>query len=719
MQQPSKPIDKFALPHWMGLQDYLTRLAADNKESLPTLAALGKYFNRDISWLHFNDRVLNEATAEDVPLLERLRYIGIVSSNLDEFFMVRVAEVGRMARQHVRFRQGERLRPRQLLSLIRDHVIDQKNRQATVFKDLVTQLSREGIHILTDFPEDKNLDKEIRSRLPAIKLIIRRSNEPLPLLTSENIHVFVRFPEGYAILTTDHRPDRLLKLPSSSGTLRMALMERWLCARAKEIFSNRHVIEAFPFKIIRDADLRYHPDDEETLEEQIVQAVERRVKAKIVRLEVDAGAYSDGAMFLATSLGLDSASLYRFDMPLDIRTLATIASIDSHPLLKYPPVNPQTPPSFVSSQNIFDRIKTRDYLLHHPYDSFEVIMRFLKESANDPHVTKIFHTLYRTSHESPIIEALKEGAKKGKKVTAYIEIKARFDEINNVRWAKELRAAGVKVVRPLGGFKVHSKLTQVIRQENDKEVSYLHLGTGNYHPGTARQYTDLGLLTDDAALGADVSLFFSALEKREKPSGFKELLVSPVNLHEQFKKLVRAEMDIQRQGGKGHLIAKMNALVDPDIINTLYEASQAGVKVDLLVRGICCLRPGVKGLSENIRVTSVVDRYLEHSRIYYFRAGGAKLIYLSSADWMPRNFFSRFETAFPIKDPALKKFIRDVVLGISLSDNTKAWTLKSDGSYNRVTPSANAKTVRSQFVFEALAHSQYKDTLLADRPKKN
>jgi polyphosphate kinase len=448
-----------------------------------------------------------------------------------------------------------------------------------------------------------------------------------------------------------------------------------------------------------------------------VQAVQGRTRARVVRLEVDASHYSEGALFLASSLRLDSASLYRFDMPLDLRTLATLYSLEAFPHLRYPPIHPEIPPLLIGT-NMFEAIRSRDILLHHPYDSFDVIVDFLKAAVGDPNVTHIRHTLYRTSRESPIVEALKEGAKQGKKVTVYIEIKARFDELNNVRLAQELRKAGAKVARPLAGYKVHSKLTQVLRKEAETTVSYLHLGTGNYHPGTAKQYTDIGLFTADETLGQEVSVYFKAMAERQTKIDLTEIMAAPANLQPGFLKLIREETEIQKRGGKGHIIAKMNSLVDPVIIEALYQASAAGVKITLLVRGICCLRPGVKGLSETIKVVSVVDRFLEHSRVYYFRADGAKKVFLSSADWMPRNFYSRYELAFPIKDPILKKYLREVVLATSLADNEKAWILKPDGSYDRIERRADAKPVRSQFLFEEMAKTRYRDTILAGRPKR-
>ncbi len=679
------------------------------------LKASERFFNRDLSWLAFNDRVLSEAATASVPPLERLRFATIVSSNLDEFYMVRVAEISKMARLTPARRFPDGLSTRQVLAQIREHALRQKSRQATVLEDVLEALKKEGIEIQTDFTSGRRSDREIQARLPRLRTVLRRFPESLPPLMGERIHVFVRFPREYAVITIEDREARLVALAGRGRRARrFALLERWLADRAEDLFPGREVIETFPFKIIRDADLRYRPDYEDSLEDQILEAVQGRVRAKVVRLEVDSPTYSEGALFLATALGLDSAALYRFDLPLDLRTLARIEP-PKPGSMRYPPIEPRVPSPFRKPRSAFAIVRKHDILLHHPYDSFDIVVKFLQGAALDPQVRSIFHTLYRTSLDSPVMEALKEAAKNGKKVVAYVEIKARFDELNNLRWAEELRRAGVRVVRHLGRFKVHSKVTQVMREENGVAVSYLHLGTGNYHPITARQYTDLGLLTCDADLGREVSDYFEALSRGKRPGRFKELLVAPVNMHSSMLALIREETRLQKAGVRGHIIAKMNALVDPVLIEALYEASRAGVKVDLLVRGICCLRPAIAGMSENIRVISVVDRFLEHSRIYYFRAGGARKLYLSSADWMPRNFYSRYEVAFPVKDAALKRYIHDTILGKGLADNQKAWVLKPDGSYARAVPGPGAALVRSQTFFEALARSDYRDTALEKR----
>jgi polyphosphate kinase len=678
----------------------------------------GRLFNRDLSWLSFNDRVLNEASDPSVPPLERLRFASIVSSNLDEFFMIRVAEISRLSRMHPFSRFPDGTTARQILPQIRERVLKQKTQQATILEDILSTLSKNGIIIQTHFEKNFLLDAEIRKHLPTMRYIIRKSSEPPPPLPGSGIHIFVRFPKEYAIVRIEDREARMLHLGRTGRLMKFALFERWFCSHAKDFFSGREIVEAFPFKILRDADLRYRPDDEETLEDQIVDAVERRGRAGIVRLEVDSPSYSEGALFLATTLGVNSAALYRFDLPLDLRTLALVSTIPASRELRFPPIRPVLPPALHHPKNIFERIRTRDILLHHPYDSFEPVVRFIEQASRDPNVEHIYHSIYRMDKGSPIPEALKEAARRGKTVAVYVEIKARFEELNNVRLAAEFRQAGVRVVRPLGGFKVHSKMTLVLRREGSEAVPYLHLGTGNYHSGTARQYTDLGILTTNPDLGREILAYFEMLARGKRPPAFKHLLVAPNNLHAQVLRLIREETRIQRSGGRGHIVAKMNALADPDIINALYEASSAGVRVDLMVRGTCCLIPRLAGLSENIRVISVIDRFLEHSRIYYFRSGGEKKVYLSSADWRPRNFYRRYEIAFPVTDPALKRFILEVVLANSLSDNTKAWELHSDGHYSQVTRTPGAPKVHSQFVFESLARKNYKGTILEKREDK-
>ncbi len=680
----------------------------------------GLLFHRNLSWLSFNDRVLGEAADPSVPPLERLRFAAIVSSNLSEFFMVRVAEAARLARRSPGKRYPDGLTAAQAVVLIREEVLRQKARQAAVLEDILNSLRRNSVLIHSRFDaSNPMLDSEIRRKIGPLRMAFRKASEPLPELKDERLHVFVRFPGEYAVITLERREQRLLRLDAAPGSAAFALTERWICAHVHEIFRDREVIEAFPFKVIREHGLRYtFDDDEEYLEEYIEQQSARLGKARMIRLEVDAPYYSEGAMFLASALRLDSASLYRFDMPLDLRSLFAVYSLEGFPQLKYPPVSPVTPAPFAAGGAVMRVMEERDVLLHHPYDSFDIVVNFLKAAARDPEVREISHVVYRAGQRSPVMEALKEAAANGKRVTVYVELKARFDEFNNLRWMRELRAAKVKVIPPFSGYKVHSKVTQLVKGMGSELRFYTHLGTGNYNASTARQYTDLGLLTCDRAIGLEVNAYFTALAARRRPRRFRTLMTAPDGLYAAVLRLIRAETALHRQRGGGEIKAKMNSLVDPGIIKALYEASRAGVKVDLLVRGICCLKPGIKGLSENIRVTSIVDRFLEHSRIYYFGAGGGGKLYLSSADWMPRNFYSRFEIAFPVLDPVLKKYVKETILDKGLADNVKASRLLPDGTYVKLRPAQGEPRVRSQAHFVSLAQRFYKGTPLEHRLKR-
>ncbi|MBI4668043.1 MAG: polyphosphate kinase 1 [Elusimicrobia bacterium] len=705
------------MDEWLPLEDFRSGSKAFQPAGRGT-PIVQRLYNRDLSWLNFNDRVLSEAADSSVPALERLRFAAIVSANLDEFFMVRVAEIAKTAGRTPKFRYPDGLTARQLLALVREHALRQKALQARHFRDILDTLGRHGVRLVVEFGPTGSYDQEIQARLSGSRIALRRSDEALPALVSQKIYVFVRFAHHYAVIDLGERENRLVELGADGKTAVWALADRWVAARAVDLLPGHEVIEAFPYKIIRDADLGYRPTEEHDLEEQILEGIRRRRgESKVIRLEVDAPSYSEGALFLAAQLGLDSAALYRFDLPIDLPALRRIFEAPAGSKLRYPQIRPQSP-RLLRSKNVFETLKSRDILLHHPYDSFDAVVNFLLEAARDPSVSEISHTIYRTSQASPVIEALKEASRQGKKVMVYIEIKARFDEAANLQWAGELRSAGAQVVEPFGGFKVHSKITRVVRNEGTGQTVYVHLGTGNYHPGTARQYTDLGLLTSDEAISRETGLYFSALAERREAPGFKELLIAPWNLHDEFVRLIHEEIKFQKRDGSGRITAKMNSLVDPDIIEALYDASAAGVRIDLLVRGICCLKAGIRGMSEMIRVVSVVDRFLEHSRIYSFGTGERQKLYLSSADWMPRNFFSRYELAFPVKDPDLKRYITEIILAKGLADNVKAWDLRPDGTYERLSRQSGAEPVQSQALFEQFAQSEYKGTPLDGRLKR-
>ncbi|MCL2484521.1 MAG: polyphosphate kinase 1 [Endomicrobia bacterium] len=681
---------------WISLNKIISKTTQYENVSENDNFAGDRFFNRDISWLSFNDRVLAESENPNVPLLERLFFVGIVSSNLDEFFTVRVSELLRLLKISPKKQYPDALTPEALALHVREHVLQQKSRQAKSFNLLLKELANNGIQILTSFEnEDEALDKEIEKHLPEIDICFSKIGTPIPALYGSDVHIFTHFLDEYAVIRLKKRNDRILELPSNNGSRKFVLLERWLMFKAQKLFKNKQILGTFAFRLLRNADIPIYnvEENERDLERKVVNAVNKRSSSRVVRLEIDSPKYPDSALLLATSLRLDSASIYRFDLPLSLRFLTSFKQLftKTHKNLLYPPVNPVVPLIVKKNPDIFSVIRNQDIILHHPYDSFDIVIDFLEQASKDPAVTEIFHTLYRTNDiESPIIKILKKAAKNGKKVIVYVELKARFDEMNNVMHAKDLRKAGVKVITPIGKYKVHSKLTLITRTENEKAVRYAHLGTGNYHAGTAKQYTDLGLLTAHEGIAADALKYCEMLQTRDVKQKFNHLLVSPVNLHNKIIYMIENEIKNKESGKKAHIIAKMNALSDIKVIEALYKASKAGVKIDLIVRGTCCLKPNAAGLSENIKVTSIIDRFLEHSRIFYFHSNGEKKIYLSSADWRPRNFVRRYEIAFPILDSNIKQYITDTILYNSLKDNVKATILQPNGSYRQVSTFKNA-----------------------------
>ena len=706
---------------WLPLKEIISKAAREESAGEGDNFAGDRFFNRDISWLSFNDRVLAESENPSVPLLERLFFIGIVSSNLDEFFTVRVSELLRLLKISPKKNYPDALNPEALALHVRERVLRQKSRQAKSLNALLKDLANNGIQILTSF-ENEDFDKEIEKNLPEIEICFSKLGTPIPALYGSDIHIFVHFPDEYAVIRFKKIQDRLLELSSVDGVRRFALLERWIMFKAQKLFKNKQVFGTFAFRLLRNADIPIYDaeENENDMERKVVKAVNKRFSSRVVRLEIDSSKYPDSALLLATSLRLDSASIYRFDLPLSLRFLTSFKQLftKTHKKLMYPPVNPLVPAILKKNTDIFSVIRNQDIVLHHPYDSFDIVIDFLDQASKDPAVTEIFHTLYRTNNiESPIIKILKKAAKNGKKVTVYVELKARFDEMNNVMHANDLRKAGVKVITPIGKYKVHSKLTMITRTENEKAVRYVHMGTGNYHAGTAKQYTDLGLLTAHEGITSDALKYCEMLYTRDVKQKFNYMLVSPVNLHNKIIYMIENEIKNKENGRKAHIIAKMNALSDIKVIETLYKASKAGVKIDLIVRGTCCLKPHVAGLSDNIKVTSIIDRFLEHSRIYYFHANGEKKIYLSSADWRPRNFIRRYEIAFPVLDCDIKQYILDTILYNSLKDNVKAAILQPNGSYRQVSTFKNAAPMRSQFAFEDIARKYYKDTHLCGRSK--
>ncbi|MCX7944678.1 MAG: polyphosphate kinase 1 [Deltaproteobacteria bacterium] len=672
-------------------------------------------FNRDLSWLSFNNRVLEEAADDTVPLLERLRFLTIVSSNLDEFFKVRFAELSKIFRKYPTKRLPDGYPVNRVIFQAREEVVRQKNRQAELFNVIMSKLKSEGIMIYyePDIISD-DIDKQVMAKLPKLNIVIRKLNEPIPELKSEAIYIYVRFVEEYAIVEFDTTDNRLIKVEDEKYRLSLVLIERWIISHIRQFFPQRDIIEAFPFKIIREHNISYE-FDEESLDNFVEKGIKSKRIPRVVRLEVDSPVYPEGAIFIASALRIDSISIYRFSMPLNLKSFSIVLDYEGFDDLKYPKITPVIPTPFNKPGKILDLIQKHDVLLHHPYDSFDIVVNFIKEASTDPNVTDIFHVIYRAGEKSMLLEFLKQAANSGKNVYVYVEIKARFDEKTNLKWMKELKSAKVKVIPPLKDYKVHSKVTQIVMHRGQKTIYLTHLGTGNYHPTTTRLYTDLGLLTSNQDIGQEVHVYFNRLAQGKQLPYFKHLLVAPANLRTAILRLIRNEIINQIKYGNGLIIAKMNSLVDPDTINALYNASMSGVKIFLIVRGMCCLKPNIKGISENIRVSSIIDRFLEHSRIFYFHSNGEEKIYLSSADWMPRNFYKRYEIAFPIYDELLKRYVKDVILETALSDNVKARILQPDGSYVRIRPAQGEKLIRSQFQFVSLAESSYRGTILEKR----
>jgi len=682
--------------------------------------ALRPFFNRELSWLAFNDRVLEESQDPTNLLLERLKFVAIVSSNLDEFFSIRVAGLERKIKRNPQAREEDGLKISDTLYQIREWALAQKAKQGLVLRELLTLLMEQGLYLQTQVnPLDSSYTEFALNNLPLLKIQDFKTLENLGALASGRIHVFARLKDRFSVLSWPENFDRLIRVPSVTNQVKThyLLAEKLMAAAADHYFPNETVLEAFPFKIIRDAEVSIDPNtDPEELLTNVEEAIRTRARQPVVRLEIDAPHISDGALLLANSLKLKPRSIYRYDAPLDLKILWRLYGQEGFDHLRFPISEGKKLGSLQRVPDLVKILRGQDILLHHPYDSFETVEQLLKAAANDAKVTTIRQTLYRTHLSSPIVDALKEAAAKGKRVTVAVELRARFDEINNIQMAKDLRMAGVKVLRGFPDKKIHCKLTQILRKEEGEITSFVHVGTGNYNPNTAKLYTDLGVLTADKSIGRDAEKVFKVIESGRLPRTFESFVTAPVQLHKKLLNWIRGETKNAEAGDKNaRIIAKINAIVDGKLVEALYEASKAGVKIDLIVRGACILRPGVPGLSENIRVISIVDRYLEHSRIYFFQNGKYPQVYLSSADWMPRNFHNRLEIAFPVNDGDLKKYMRETVLETYLRDNQKARQLMPDGNWIRIQPALGEAPHRAQHVFERLAHNNYKGTPLFSR----
>jgi polyphosphate kinase len=665
--------------------------------TFPDLHNSALFLNRELSHLEFQRRVLEEARDARNPLLERVKFLSILGSNLDEFFMVRVAGLMQQIENDVHEPGIDGRSPAETLEASRTEVGRLMNEAYDFFRDrLLPALSAANIR-LVDF---STLDSDQRAQLDAIF-----SDKVFPVLTplafdlgrpfphisnlSLNVAVVVRDAGGQEHFARVKVPDSLPKfLPVNlSGEEQGARIqgfvpiEQLIVANLHQLFPGLEIVQAHVFHVTRDAEVAIKELETDDLLETIEEAVWQRRFRDAVRLQVDVNMPDSMVEILANNLEVDAAGIYRVDGLIDLSRLRHLLSLD-RPDLKDKPFLPFTPPGLGAKEDdIFGLLRKEEQLLHHPYDSFQPVIDLLRKAAKDPDVLAIKMTLYRLGRNSPIVEALLEAVENGKQVAVLVELKARFDEESNIEWARALEREGVHVVYGLLGLKVHSKVTLIVRREGEQIRRYCHLATGNYNPVTARLYTDLGLFTSDELIGADATDLFNYLTGYSNKKSFRKLLVAPLNMRQRLEELIEREIEVQRNGGQGHLIFKTNALEDGPMIRLLYQASQAGVGVDLIVRGACCLRPSLTGVSENIRVSSIVGRFLEHSRIYYFANNGAEECYLGSADLMPRNLNRRVEVLFPVERPALVRRLKDEILHAYLHDQACARRMYKDGSY--------------------------------------
>lgn len=658
--------------------------------------------------MEFNHRVLEEAQSPATPLLEQLKFLSIVSSNLDEFFMVRVAGLRRQGEsEKVQWSPDGMTVQEQLQALSkRCHgMVEEQYR--CLLEEVLPALAQHGVvwHRVADLsPEQREwVDEYFHKQVfPVLTPLAIDPSHPFPHLRnlSLNLAIALHHQKGggkavyLAVAQVPGVLNRVVKLPGEG--FHFVLLEEVIADQIHELFQGLKPVGCYPFRVTRDSDLSIDEEDAEDLLETMEEELRKREWRDCVRLEVSADCPEDILNRLCSALNVGEREVYKIQGPLNLRDFMEVyKAVDLDELRDRAYVAPLVP-EVQGHSDLFAAIRERDILLHHPYDSFSTVVQFVEQAAEDPDVLAIKQTLYRTSGDSPIVGALMRAAENGKSVTVLVELKARFDEENNINWARELEKVGVHVVYGMVGLKTHCKLLLVVRREQDRLRRYVHLGTGNYHPATARVYTDLGLLTCQLPFGQDVSRLFNILTGYSEIPRWRKLSVAPLQLRERIIELIEREAHLSTPERPGRIIAKMNSLVDVEAIEALYRASQAGVQVDLIVRGICCLRPGVPGVSENIRVRSIVGRYLEHSRIFYFKNGGQPEVFLSSADWMPRNFDGRVETMFPIEDPVLKRRVIDEILALALQDNVQAWELQSDGSYRRITPQEGEKPINSQ-----------------------
>ena len=681
------------------------------------------FINRELSWLEFNRRVLEEAQDQRQPLIERVKFLTIVSSNLDEFFEIRVAGIKQQIESETSDVGPDGLSPTEVFDRIQKTVRQLVATQCALWKnELQPELAKNGIYVreIGELPPKRAawahryFQQEV---FPMLTPLAVDASHPFPHLLNRSHNLLVRAKAGrrgeplHAIVQVPRVVPRLILMPRGKGAdepWEYIYLASLIKQHIGELFPGLILDEVHAFRVTRNSDLYIDDEEAENLLRTIEQELRRSSRGNAVRLEVEADCPKDFLELLLRFFELTEADAYKLDGPLSMTHLMPLVTNDAFAKLKDRPFQPARDPALPPHADFFEVLRRQDVLLHHPYDSFEQVVEFIEKAATDPQVLAIKITLYRTSGDSPIVEALIDAAKAGKQVTAILELRARFDEATNIQWARRLEEAGAHVIYGVVGLKTHCKALLIVRRDADRLRHYVHLGTGNYHPRTARIYTDFSLLTSEPQLTEEVATVFNTLTGLAGYPGLKKLMVAPFDMHSRLIQLIERERDNARAGKPARIVAKLNALVDHELIEKLYEASCSDVTIDLIVRGICCLRPKIPGLSENIRVISIVGRFLEHSRVYYFENAGDPFVYLSSADWMPRNFFRRIEVAFPVQTSALRDQIINDVIPTFLNDRVKARELQPNGIYQRLKPEGAEPHRQAQWQFREVSRERTK-----------
>jgi len=697
------------------------------------------YENRELSWLKFDARVLNEVKDKSIPLLERLKFVSITSSNLDEFFMVRVASLKDMVHADYRKRDIAGMTASEQLDRIntatRKLVESQYN---TYNRSLVPLMAANGIHIIEKYEEltaeqaayvDRYFEEDV---YPVLTPMAVDASRPFPLIRNKTLNIAALLSSKkdekhkdaveFATVQVPGVLPRLVPIPAdtleNSGEVEgrtFILLEQIIEKNIDKLFLNYHVLCAHPYRVMRNADLPIDEDEAADLLKEIQKQLKKRQWGEVIRLEVEASVDKKLLRFLKDELKVAEEDIFQISGPIDLTFLMKMYGLSGCDSLRYEPYKPQRVPEIEPGEDIFEAIRVGDILLHHPYETFDPVVDFIRQAASDPDVLAIKQTLYRVSGNSPIIASLAQAAENGKQVSVLVELKARFDEENNIVWAKKLEQAGCHVIYGLVGLKTHSKIALVVRREEDGIRRYVHLGTGNYNDSTAKLYTDCGIFTCNEAIGEDATAVFNMLSGYSEPLSWNELVLAPIWLRTRFMRLIARETKHAREGKPARIVAKMNSLCDEGIIAALYEASAAGVEIELIVRGICCLKVGIPGISENIHVRSIVGNFLEHSRIFFFLNDGEEELYMGSADWMPRNLDRRVEILFPVLDDTLKEKVKHI-LDVELADNTKAHVLKPDGEYEKIDRRGKVLVnSQKQFCEEAVAAVPKTDHVYRER----